>query len=135
MGNEESLLKLGGLTFAHPEPPQHVSEDFSSYRSLLAAAFSLPIFPLSIFFFFFKFLNNTKKKEKREGGREERCLLCQLKGSHLPVVSQASLFRAAPSPPAVPGSLSEETAAGDHEQRSTRQLPNRTKAAFFQPHA
>lgn len=48
MGNEESLLKLGGLTFAHPEPQQHVSEDFSSYRSLLAAAFSLPIF----FFYF-----------------------------------------------------------------------------------
>lgn len=51
MGNEESLLKLGGLAFAHPEPQLHVSEDFSSYSSFLPDAFSLPIFLLSFFFF------------------------------------------------------------------------------------
>lgn len=80
MGNEESLLELEGLAFTHPEPHQHMSEDLSSYSSLLPAAFSLLIF----LFFFFKYLNNTKRKNRGEEGRKDvsfvnwREVTCQL---------------------------------------------------------
>lgn len=76
--------------------------------ALHTAASSLPIFPSSP--------SSEKKKinnEKLEGGREERCLLCPLKGGHLLVVTQASLSESRPEPPAVPGSLGKGTAAGD----------------------
>lgn len=85
-----------------------------SYSSFLPASSSFSIFPLFLFLLFiFKIFLIVKK---RKSGSEERHLLCPLKGSHLPVVSQASLFRAALSPPAVPGAS------------ARRQLPETTSS-------
>lgn len=103
LGNEESPLKVGGWVFAHPESQQHVFEACSSYSCFLSPHFS----------FFSLFRKKKINNEKLEGGREERCLLCPLKGGHLLVVTQASLSESRPEPPAVPGSLGKGTAAGD----------------------